>query len=955
MVVLAQQLIYRSDEWEIDLARRELRVGGSPIPIGIRAFELLEVLVQSTGELVTKDDLMVRVWPGAMVDENRLQVLISTIRKALGPRRGMLKTVSGRGYRLTGNWTVRGRSPDAEPDPIDHLPQRPEHMPVSNLPLATSAMVGRSVAMVELRALLSACRLVTLTGPGGIGKTKLAIEVASGLRANDIRLVELAPLADPGLLSPTVLRGLGVGPGGGRICPESVARAIGDRPLVLILDNCEHVIDAVAEFAETVLSLCQRTTILTTSREVLRIDGEQIYRVPPLDVPPRSFEEADQVLAYSSVQLLIARTKALNSEFTPSESDLPAIAAICKRLDGIPLAIELAAARVATLGAGEVASRLDDCFGLLTGGRRTALARHQTLRATLDWSYDLLSDAERRLLRRLAIFATGFTLEAAMAVADGSEVDQSSVLDGIAGLTAKSLVTLDPSDAANRWRLLETTKIYALEKLIECGEKASVERRHAEFFRDLFMVNKTASRVEPTSKGMASRVRELDNVRAALDWAFGPEGDPAIAIALTTAYVPVWLHLSLMGECRRRAEQALDRLETATGLDARLKMEAHIVLAMAECKPIAEKAEKMLSEALQIAEGLDDTELQLRGLWAMWSYRNYRGEQRKARLVAQRFLSIAQHSGDAADALVGDRITAATMYYEGAQTEARHHLERVLAFYVAPQNERHTLWFQHDQRIIARAMLARVLCVQGFLDQAREAARTSQEDARAANHLLSLRFVLGWTTCPIALMTGDLAAAEQSLKLFAELSSQHQVAFWAAMIARLKAALLIKQGEFQAGSELIRAMLEVPARPGGKMRSPTLLADLAKALLGLRRFAEARDVVNDALELADRSGEQWYVAELLRIRGEALRRLDGRSVSAAEDAFLEAIDVAGRQEALLFEMRAARSLAYLKVRQGRYGEAEKGLAQVYERFTEGFDCQDLLAAKDLLDTLRSHE
>jgi non-specific serine/threonine protein kinase len=360
--------VYESGEWEVDLTRRELRAHGVLVPIGGRAFEILEVLVQSAGELVTKRDLMDRVWPGAIVEDNTLQFHISAIRKALGPDRGMLKTASGRGYRLVGGWVLR-RENTSSVDAIDLEPVRSTAEPFqTNVPAAGFELVGRSIAVQHLHDLLSAYRVVTLTGPGGIGKTRLAFEVARGLFPNfqgDVRLVELISVSNPVLVPSAVTAALGLELGGDEISAESVARAVGSKRLLLVLDNCEHVIDAAAKLAETIVSMCSRTTILATSREILKIQGEYVYRVAPLDVPLAN-EEPGNILAHSAVQLFVATTRALHSEFSPDRESLPAIAAICRRLDGIPLAIDLAATRVATLGLQQVAAGLDDRLGMLT-------------------------------------------------------------------------------------------------------------------------------------------------------------------------------------------------------------------------------------------------------------------------------------------------------------------------------------------------------------------------------------------------------------------------------------------------------------------------------------------------------------------------------------------------------------------------------------------------------------
>src|SRR6202163_768950 len=458
-----RQLVYESGEWEVDLARRELRARGVPVPIGGRAFEIIEVLVQSAGELVTKNDLSARIWPGAIVEDNTLQFHISAIRQGLGWGRGILKTASGRGYRLLGAWTSRESTSSV--DSMDLEPMRSPAEPFqTNLPAAASELVGRTNAVQHLRGLLSAYRVVTLTGPGGIGKTRLALEVARGLfpgLQSDVRLAELVSLSDPGLVPSAVAAGLGLKLGGDEISAESVARAVGPERLLLVLDNCEHVIDAAAKLAETVVRMCPRTTILATSREILKIEGEYVYRVPPLDVPSQH-EDPDDILGRSAVQLFIATTRALHSDFSPTVENLPAIVAICRRLDGIPLAIDLAATHVATLGLQQVAASLDDRFGMLTGGRRTALPRHRTLRATLDWSYELLPEPERLALRRLAVFAGDFTAEAASLVVAGGEIAASEVVRSLANLVTKSLVTLEAGGVIAHHRLHETTRAYAL-------------------------------------------------------------------------------------------------------------------------------------------------------------------------------------------------------------------------------------------------------------------------------------------------------------------------------------------------------------------------------------------------------------------------------------------------------------------------------------------------------------
>ena len=957
---MGQRSVYVSGSWEIDLARRELRARGAPIQLGDRAFEILELLVQSAGELVGKSDLIGRVWHGAIVEENALQFHISAIRRALGPDREMLKTVSRRGYQLLGDWTVRQQEQPSE-TLLAHIRPNLAHPIKGNLPAAASELIGRSVALERLRDLLSTYRVVTLTGLGGIGKSKLALELARCLHPGfegDAWWVELVSLSTPNLVPSSVAETLGLKLSGDKISAETVARAIGGRRLLLILDNCEHVVDAVARLTEALLSQCPFTSVLTTSREALLIEGEYAYRVPPLHVPPPQETNTENILRCSAVQLFIARTRALDDNFKPSEESLAIIGAICRRLDGIPLAIEFAAARAATLGVHEVASRLDDRFELLTGGHRTALPRHQTLRATLDLSYELLPEPERRLLRRLAVFPAGFTLEAATAVmSDAGSSISPTIVDGVASLVAKSLVALDASAHPPRWRLLETIRAYALEKLRTSGEAERCFRRHAEFFLDLLGGSPSSEHSGPTPQEMARRVREIDNIRAALDWAFSEDGDTALGFVLTAACAPVWLHLSLMAECRERCESALQRFKGSSDFDERIRMRLSLALgsALSYAMGSVERAWIALSEALDMSERLDDTEIQLRALWGMWSYRLNRGELRVTRNLAERFSQIAHQAGNQHDVLVGDRVLGTTFHYEGRQREARNYLERVLESYVAEGNQRHMMWIRLDQRFMARCYLARTLIVQGLPNQAKRHARLAFEQAQVAGHDLVFCFYFAEVASPIAIITGDLDAAARSVTALIEVSTKQSATFWTSFGPCLQGALLIRRGEFVKGAALLSSSLETFRRTGNTLYYLPLLGSLAEGLAGAGQLAEARSANDEALAESKRDGLGWYLPELLRIKGELLLHdKQVQSGAAVEACFLEGIEIARQQDTLLWEMRCALSLARLRLTQDRADQAREILAPIYGRFTEGFETADLCSARAMLESLGVH-
>jgi predicted ATPase len=867
----------------------------------------------------------------------------------------LLKTEPGRGYRLLGDWTIRRREAAALPT-VTVSVRTPDEPARSNFPAGVTALIGRSAAAQRVQDLLSAYRVVTLTGPGGIGKTSLGLDVArTTLPSYEAGgwLAELASLTDPLFVPSAIANDLGLRFGGGAISAEAIAQTIGDKSLLLVLDNCEHVIDAVAQVAETIVRLCPRASVLATSREPLRIDGECVYRVPPLDVPPEGRKEPDHLLGHSAVELFIARIKASNSDFSPDQLDLPAIAAICRHLDGIPLAIEFAAARAALLGIQQVSAGLRDRFSLLTSGRRVALPRHQTLRATLDWSYALLPEAERRLLRHLAVFAAGFRLQAASAVmgeADGAP----AVTDGIANLVAKSLLTVETSEPVARWRLLETIRLYGRERLRESGDAEAVSRLHAKYQSDLMQQAEIEWETQPTNAWLAAYAPEIDDVRAALDWAGSPSGDTMIGISLTTAAVPLWCQMSLIGECRAQAERALIALD-ATGVEddrGRMKLYAAVAPAQMYTLNVARDTTSAWRMALQFADNLDDTEYQLRSLWGLWGTALNRGEFIEALAHGKRFSEVAEGTADANDRLIGDRLIGYAVHYLGDQAGARRHIERMLKGYKLPISRSHAVRFQADQRVTARVCLARVHWLLGFPDLAVSTAQQSLEDALSTNHSRSLWNALAGAACPVALLVGDLAAAERYIDMLVSETARDALDIWHAHGIRCQGELLVRRGDVQTGLPLLRAGTDQLSQSGDGPHIVAALCALAAAEAQTGDLAAALAAVDDGLRRSDRNKGHWCTAELLRIKGEiSLQLATAHAAYEAEGHFTKSLDLARKQQALAWGLRAATSLARLRMHQDRRREARQILAPVYGRFTEGFATADLREAQALLDSL----
>jgi predicted ATPase/DNA-binding winged helix-turn-helix (wHTH) protein len=937
---------YSFGHWLIDCQRRELRYDNVAVPIGSRAFEILEKLVGSAGLLVTKDDLIGSVWSGLTVEDNTLQVHISAVRKALGEDRNLLKTVSGRGYILAGTWRSGHLDyPLATPVTV------PADAPFSgNLPSIRAPLIGREDCLRQLADVLSAYRAVTLVGPGGIGKTKLAIELARSVAStfNDsVVLVELATLQDAALAASACARALKLVSNDKEVSAASIAQGIGTRRLLLVLDNCEHVIEAAAQIASAVLRYCPNVTVLATSREGLRIDGEYVAAIPALSVPGPDVHDPDLLLRESAVQLFVARTRALRASFAAGAEELQKVAAICRRLDGIPLALEFAAARAANLGVNTVLLRLDKRFELLNGGRRDQLPRHQTLRATLDWSYDLLPPAEQNLLCQLAVFPAGFTLDAASAMMNDT-LSRSDVIETLFNLVGKSLVSLDPS-FEGRWRLLESTRAYALEKLADAGLVEQAAKRQAGFLRQIIAPLGDAS---PAPDDISRFAQEIGNVHAALDWAFSPGGDTALGIELTAGFVPVWMQLLSFVECSTRIEHALAHFSPGFSCVPKLKAQLCVALgfSLLNTTGSADRMKAALSIGLVLAEELSDLELQLKAVWTLWSYNLNSGQYAAAKEVGERYLEIALRTENTANEAVGRRLIGAASHFFGAQEDARRELTLSLDQSAHGLNGGvNQMWFLLNQSVLAKAMLARVLLLQGKIAQGRSLAAECLQEAQREKDKLAIAYALRNAVCPIALMTHDLAAADQAISSLLELVTREGIAFWTSWTSCLKGQLLVLQGNHDDGIALLRSGLKARTENGWLMRNPEFLGSLAEGLLASGEAAQALAAVEEALSMSRQGRQLWCLADLLRIKAEILLANGPSDLSRSELLLAEGLSVARDQQCRFYELKVAAAWARIMAGSSRQQTALDLVGPVSALFDQEIDLPALAFARALAE------
>lgn len=530
---------------EVLPVQRQLRVKGEVVALGARAFDLLLVLIEHRERVVGKNELLDRVWPGLVVEEGNLKVHVSTLRRLIGAE--AIATIPARGYRFA--LPLEGDGAPA-PEPARAAPA---------LPLSATPMLGREDDLAALRALLARHRSVTLLGAGGIGKTTLALEAARQWlqSTGDALWVELTSVAEAGQVPAALAQALGVPRGEGELEARLVA-ALQSRRLLIVFDNAEHVVDGVAALAQRLIAGTAEVTLLVTSQAALRLTGERLYRLGPLQVPDAAASPAE-ALGYGAVALFVERAQAVQREFTLDPGNLATVIDICRGLDGLALAIELAAARLPLLGVQGLAARLDERLRLLAGGARTAPTRQQTLRAALDWSHALLSEGEAAVFRRLGVFAGGFTLQLAAAVASDDTLDEWAVIDLLGTLVERSMVAVDGADPP-RYRLLESPRRYALLMLDGAGEAALTQRRHAEALRAEAERMEAALWQMPESAWLRRHAPELDNLRVAWDW--GRRHDPALAIALAGASFHLFNCLALMHESRQRADALMPLLDS---------------------------------------------------------------------------------------------------------------------------------------------------------------------------------------------------------------------------------------------------------------------------------------------------------------------------------------------------------------------------------------------------------
>jgi predicted ATPase len=925
---------------------RLLEKNGTTLKIGSRALDILITLLEHAPQVVNKRDLMRRVWGELVVDEVSLRFHVATLRKRLADGDSsvsFITNIPGRGYCFAG--AVSWAQTEATP--------RKTRTTASQLPREPLRMVGRDNALRELTTLLKKHRFVSIVGAGGIGKTTIALTLAHRMLAEfegTVHFLDLGAVEDARLLASLLASQLGLVAVSDQPLPVILTH-LREQRMLLVFDSCERLIEAIAALTENIFRDAPQVHILVTSREALRAEGEQVHHLPPLECPPPDTESltATQALRYPAVQLFVRQVAHSGHEFELTDADAPIVAEICRRLDGIALALELAASRIGAHGVRGTASLLDKQFRLRWRGRRTALPRHQTLSATLDWSYNLLSPTERLVLRRLAVFVGGFALEAALDVA-AEGLSPAELTETVATLVDKSLVTSDRATAM-RYRLLDTTRAYAWQKLTECGEELKILRRHCEHLVHALEQFGATIWAPPSPGSIDFFVLNLSNVRAALEWSFSYQGDTALGAKLAGASAFLFFQADLLPECAAWTERAIGALDTVgQGTHLELELLTCFATSLMVARGNAPASHTAFVRALDIAERLNAAPMQLYALHALYMWQIRSGDLRGLRELGDRVAIVAKDIPDPLPDAIAHGFFALTCFYTGDNREVRRHAHIALT---APVHlsKFNLASFGHPYRL--RPMLVRNLWVLGYPEQAMATAEEAVQEAENLNRPETLCYML-MICVMVPLETGDWQRAEVLIHRLSTIATKHHLLIYARVSVGWQGRLAVSRDDLSQGVELLQTALAALHEDGYELYRPHLSVALAEGLAKRGERELAHSTICEAVSWAESRGLILNLIDLLRVKGEILTSMSQQGAGGdGEACLLQSLQLARERGLLSLELRVGISLARLWADRAQQDKALELLDPIFDRFSEGFQTRDLVAAANLLQQLRS--
>ena len=810
-------------------------------------------------------------------------------------------------------------------------------------------MVGRDNAVRDLTTLLKKQRFVSIVGAGGIGKTTIALTLAHRMLADfegAVHFLDLGAVEDPRLPASLLASQLGLVAVSEQPLPVILTH-LREQRMLLVFDSCEHLIEAIAALAENIFRDAPQVHLLVTSREALRAEGEQVHHLPPLECPPDTESlTATQALGFPAVQLFVRQVAHSAHEFELTDTDAPIVAEICRRLDGIALALELAASRVGAHGVQGTAALLDKQFRLRWRGRRTALPRHQTLSATLDWSYNLLSPTEQLILRRLAVFVGGFSLEAALYVA-AENLGPAQLTETLATLVDKSLMTSDRTTAM-RYRLLDTTRAYAWQKLTESGEHLKIVRHHCEhMIRALERFGATIWAL-PSPESIDFFHLNLSNLRAALEWSFSDQGDTGLGAKLAGASACLFHNAGLSPECATWSERAMDTLDTIfKNTQLELEILACFASSLIETRGSLPATHGALVRGLDIAERLKVAPMQLYLLQMLYRWQIRGGNLRSLRDLTGRIETVTQQIADPLTEAIAHSSFSLTCYLTGDNHQVHGHARIALT---APPFHLSKLNLMHFGQLHGvRSILGRNLWVLGYAEQAMAANEEAVQEVANLNNPQPLCPVL-ISSVEVPFETGDWKRTEELIRRLSTIATKHHLFSYLRASLGWQGRLAVSRGDLSHGIGLLQTTIAALHEDGYEFHRPHFSLTLAEGLASAGQYQLAYSTICEAVTWAETRARTLHFIDLLRAKGDILTSI---SASEAEACLLESLALARQRGLLALELRAGISLARLWADQAQRDQALELLDPIFNRFSEGFQTRDLVRAATLLQQLRS--
>jgi len=918
--------------FRFDAATRTLWDGRVPVRLGARALAILQVLVETPGATVSRSTLINSAWPGLHVDQSNLRVQISGLRKALREYGNAIQADPFQGYRF--NTDVIVKEPTAGPS---------ERPPRFGIPGIVVKPIGREAAAAGIHELLNCRRLVTILGSGGIGKTTIALQVAND-RAADYAdgacFVDLGRISSIDLVYTALANAIGLRvtewPGA-----EQIALALQDKRMLLILDCCEHVLDPVARLVDSLLVNTPDIDILITTREPLQLEDEAVWQLAPLTVPPKAAEtHSGDITTYSSVQLFLRCLHQRAAKLHFDDRGVAAVAEICRRLDGIPLAIEIAASVTAVLGFEEAIRSLNERSSLINMDRRSIVPRQRSLFSTIEWSYNLLSEAEQSALRQIACFAGTFSLDAGIAVATGGQLGASAARDAIIGLSRRSLLSSDPRSTGAEYRLLDTTRAYIAQ--LDLSDRDMAHRRHAEYFLRL-LDGIDWDLYDATSENAKMRAY-LDEVRVALDWAF--PSDPELGVRLAIAAEQLWLALTSLVQGVPYLTKAFQIVDAGSKFDAAVRSRLLVSLASAQVYLPGFEGASLYERAWHAAQAAEDDFLELRALYGI--IQNMLLTRRPATRYLDAFAKAVERSNAPDVHYLFQRIAAFNDFESSDLRSADRRFEMFLRDCPSISRSSYLYFGGIDSFISCKIGLALAKYYMGYCEEALALSNTAVAEAEAQGHLTTTYFVLAQGATWLNIASAEFQLARSYLEKLEEVSRHYRP--WHAVAEAFRALLLkYADGDARSSERILTSCLadEFIVKTGSL--HPILWVELADA----RRIVGDLDGADSALTKAM---SQCLGPSDVRLIGKhhpilakvLIARNRHGDVDTARELYGRAIELSKLHDFYFYECEATVALAELELEVGRPSAARDTLTHLLSNVGDRAHVPFLASARTIL-------